>query len=276
MFTTLNFGNWTDYKTFAGELSDNWAFRGQSDTRWELRNAIVGIVLRRAEELASLADELRRSNKELEAFSYSVSHDLRAPFRHIVGFSELLKKQEGDHLSERGRRYVDTIIDSAFTAGTLVDSLLHFSQMSRTALKPRRMEVGPLIEEIRQKLMMEAGDRRIAWRIADLPSLVADPFLIRLVFENLLSNAVKYTRPREVAQIEVGATREGEEVIIFVRDNGVGFDMASSSACTGSRNSREPGSGWPMCAGSSNDMAGAAGRKARSTGGRPSMFPCRT
>ena len=191
----------------------------------ELRNAIVGIVLRRAEELASLADELRRSNKELEAFSYSVSHDLRAPFRHIVGFSELLKKQEGDNLTERGRRYVDTIIASAFTAGTLVDSLLHFSQMSRTALKPRRMELGPLIEEIRQKLMMEAGDRRIAWRIADLPSTVADPFLIRLVFENLLSNAVKYTRPREVAQIDVGATREGDEVIFFVRDNGVGFDM---------------------------------------------------
>ncbi|HZB61211.1 MAG TPA: ATP-binding protein [Microvirga sp.] len=191
----------------------------------ELRNAIVGIVLRRAEELASLADELRRSNKELEAFSYSVSHDLRAPFRHIVGFSELLKKQEGDNLTERGRRYVDTIIDSAFTAGTLVDSLLNFSQMSRTALKPRRMEVGPLIEEIRQKLMMEAKDRRIAWRIAELPSVVADPVLIRLVFENLLSNAVKYTRPRATAQIEVGATREGEEVIFFVRDNGVGFDM---------------------------------------------------
>jgi light-regulated signal transduction histidine kinase (bacteriophytochrome) len=217
--------------------------RSEVEAAKELRNAIVGIVLRRAEELASLADELRRSNKELEAFSYSVSHDLRAPFRHIVGFSELLKKQEGDKLSERGRRYVDTIIDSAFTAGTLVDNLLNFSQMGRTALKPRRMEVGPLIEEIRQQLMMDAADRRIEWRIGELPSVVADPFLIRLVFENLLSNAVKYTRPRETARIEVGATREagatrevgapGEagaahdsgEVIFFVRDNGVGFDM---------------------------------------------------
>jgi two-component system, chemotaxis family, sensor kinase Cph1 len=87
------------------------------------------------------------------------------------------------------------------------------------------MEVGPLIEEVRQKLMMEAGGRRIVWRIAELPTVIADPFLIRLVFENLLSNAVKYTRPRDVAQIEVGATREGDEVIFFVRDNGVGFDM---------------------------------------------------
>ena len=87
------------------------------------------------------------------------------------------------------------------------------------------MEIGPLIEEIRQKLAMEAGDRRIAWRIAELPPVTADPFLIRLVFENLLSNAVKYTRPRANAQIEVGAAHEGEEVIFFVRDNGVGFDM---------------------------------------------------
>jgi chemotaxis family two-component system sensor kinase Cph1 len=191
----------------------------------ELRNAVVGIVLRRAEELASLADELRRSNKELEAFSYSVSHDLRAPFRHIVGFSELLKKQEADTLTERGRRYVDTIIDSAFTAGTLVDNLLNFSQMGRTALKRRRLEIGPIVEEIRQKLMMETRDRRIEWQVSPLPAVVADPVLIRFVFENLLGNAVKYTRPRETARIEVGATREGEEVIFFVRDNGVGFDM---------------------------------------------------
>ena len=106
-----------------------------------------------------------------------------------------------------------------------MDNLLSFSQMGRTALKPRPLEVGPLIEEIRQKLMMEAKDRRITWRIRELPPIVADPFLIRLVLENLLSNAVKYTRPREVALIEIGATREGEEVIFFVRDNGVGFDM---------------------------------------------------
>jgi light-regulated signal transduction histidine kinase (bacteriophytochrome) len=191
----------------------------------ELRNAIVGIVLRRAEELAALSEELRRSNKELEAFSYSVSHDLRAPFRHIVGYSELLKKQEWSELSEKGKRYIDTIIESAYTAGTLVDNLLRFSQMGRTALKPRQIDMNALIDEIRHQLTMHTPGRRIEWVIGDLPHLTADPVLIRLVFENLLDNAIKYTRPRQKARIEIGSTRKEGETVIFVRDNGVGFDM---------------------------------------------------
>jgi light-regulated signal transduction histidine kinase (bacteriophytochrome) len=192
----------------------------------ELRNAVVGIVLRRAEELAELTSELQRTNKELEAFSYSVSHDLRAPFRHIVGYSELLKKQEAGQLSERGRRYVDTIIESAYMAGTLVDNLLSFSQMGRTSLKPRRLVMRQMVDEVRQRLAMEVGERRITWQIGDLPTVMADPVMIRLVFENLLSNAVKYTRPRENARIEIGGSRRNSEIVFFVRDNGVGFDMA--------------------------------------------------
>lgn len=200
--------------------------RSEVDAARELRNAIVGIVLRRAEELASLADELRRSNKELEAFSYSVSHDLRAPFRHIVGYAELLKKQEGDRLTERGHRYIGTIIESALTAGTLVDNLLSFSQMGRTSLKPRLIETRPLVDEIRQRLALETGDRQIVWTIADLPPIHADPFMIRLVFENLMSNAVKYTRPRDEARIAIGSYEEEDRIVIFIQDNGVGFDMA--------------------------------------------------
>ncbi|MCB8819025.1 ATP-binding protein [Microvirga rosea] len=199
---------------------------GEIDAVKELRNTIVGIVLRRAEELASLTEELRRSNKELEAFSYSVSHDLRAPFRHIVGYAELLKKQESEHITERGRRYVDTIIESAFTAGTLVDNLLNFSQMGRTSLKPRQIPTEPLVREIRQRLALEVGDRHLRWKIGDLPSIHADPFMIRLVFENLLANAVKYTRTRDEAVIELGSYKENDHVVFFVRDNGVGFDMA--------------------------------------------------
>jgi light-regulated signal transduction histidine kinase (bacteriophytochrome) len=190
----------------------------------ELRNAILGIVLRRAEELAALADELKRTNKELEAFSYSVSHDLRAPFRHIVGFSELLKKESAD-LSDRGKRYVETIIESAYTAGTLVDNLLRFSQMGRTALRPRRVDVNQMVIETREKLSAEAEGRRIEWKVDELHPVIADPVLIRLVFDNLLDNAVKYTRPRDPARIEIGSRRENGEVIFFVRDNGVGFDM---------------------------------------------------
>jgi light-regulated signal transduction histidine kinase (bacteriophytochrome) len=199
--------------------------RSEVEAAKELRNAIVGIVLRRAEELASLSEELRRSNKELEAFSYSVSHDLRAPFRHIVGYSELLKKQEASELSEKGKRYVDTIIEAAYTAGTLVDNLLRFSHMGRTALKPRQVDVASLVDEIRQKLAMEHGGRRIQWVVGELAPVHADPVLIRLVFENLLDNAVKYTRTREKARIEIGSSRNDGETVYFVRDNGVGFDM---------------------------------------------------
>ncbi|WP_134500317.1 ATP-binding protein [Microvirga pakistanensis] len=191
----------------------------------ELRNAIVGIVLRRAEELAALADELRRSNKELEAFSYSVSHDLRAPFRHIVGYSELLKKQEWTELSDRGKRYIDTIIEAAYTAGTLVDNLLRFSQMGRTALKPRLVDVEKLVGEVRRNLVDHLGERRIEWVIGALPSITADPVLLRLVFENLLDNAVKYSRTRDISHIEVGSYRDQGDIVYFVRDNGVGFDM---------------------------------------------------
>jgi light-regulated signal transduction histidine kinase (bacteriophytochrome) len=192
----------------------------------ELRNSVIGIVLKRAEELASLNEELRRSNKELEAFSYSVSHDLRAPFRHIVGYSELLKRNEGEHLSDQGRRFVDTIIESAYTAGTLVDNLLSFSQMGRTALKPRPVDIGALVAEVRERAQAEVGDRVIKWTLGPLDVVEADPIMIRLVIENLLSNAVKYTRPRNPAVIEVGSNREPGEIVFYVRDNGVGFDEA--------------------------------------------------
>jgi light-regulated signal transduction histidine kinase (bacteriophytochrome) len=192
----------------------------------ELRNAVVGIVLRRAEELAALNDELRRSNKELEAFSYSVSHDLRAPFRHIVGYSELLKKHEGERLGDRSRRYIDTIIESALTAGTLVDNLLSFSQMGRTALKLRRVDMTALAKEVRQRADLDAEGRSITWRIHDLAPVTADPIMMRLVFENLFSNAIKYTRGRDQAVIDVGWRLDDNENVYWVRDNGIGFDMA--------------------------------------------------
>jgi light-regulated signal transduction histidine kinase (bacteriophytochrome) len=120
---------------------------------------------------------------------------------------------------------VDTIIESALTAGTLVDNLLSFSQMGRTTLKPRRFDASQMVREVKQSLAMEIGDRKIRWNIADLPAATADPLLIRLVFENLMSNAVKYTRPRDEARIEVGSYRQNGEIVFFVRDNGVGFDM---------------------------------------------------
>ena len=199
----------------------------------ELRNAIVGIVLRRAEERAQLSAELERSNKELEAFSYSVSHDLRAPFRHIVGYSEMLREEEGDRLTDEGRRYVQTIIDSAQYAGTLVDNLLAFSRMGRTTIHPVPIDMNALTRSVVGDVMSEAGGRSITWKIGDLPPVEGDLMMMRLVMSNLASNAVKYTRPRAEAVIEIGVEVKGGEVVFFVKDNGIGFDMRYSDKLFG-------------------------------------------
>ena len=198
------------------------------DAAKDLRNSVLGIVLRRAEELAAMSEELQRSNKELEAFSYSVSHDLRAPFRHIVGYSNLLKNREAANLSDKGRHYVDTIIEAAFSAGTLVDNLLSFSQMGRHSLNKVSGDMNALVEEVRRKVLRDvAPDRVVRWEIEPLGRAYADPAMLRLVIENLLSNALKYSRGKPEAVIEVGRmpSRDGE-ALFFVRDNGVGFDMA--------------------------------------------------
>ncbi|HEV7368547.1 ATP-binding protein [Arenibaculum sp.] len=196
------------------------------DAARELRAAVVEVVLRKAEELAALAEELQRSNKELEAFSYSVSHDLRAPFRHIVGYAELLKDREGANLSERGRRYVETIIESAFGAGTLVDNLLSFSQMGRASLTPVPVGMNQLVREARYRLEPETAGRRIEWRVHALGTVRADPVFLRQAVQNLLSNAIKYSRGRDPAVIEIGREDGEAGPVFFVRDNGIGFDMA--------------------------------------------------
>ena len=190
----------------------------------ETRDAIVRIVLKRAEEMASLTSELQRTNRELEAFSYSVSHDLRAPFRHIVGYSELLLKRTSN-LDDTSRRYLRTITDSARFAGTLVDGLLAFSQMSRTALRPMQIDMRRLVDEVIAEVQMaEAGGRTITWNVGALPSVQADVTMLRSAVRNLLSNAVKYTRPMPETIVEVGHRVEGNDDVFFVRDNGVGFD----------------------------------------------------
>lgn len=199
--------------------------KGEVEAAVELRNAIVGIVLRRAEERAQFSIELERSNKELEAFSYSVSHDLRAPFRHIVGYSELLREEEGERLSPEGVRYLTTIIDAAHNAGTLVDNLLAFSRMGRTTIHPVPIDMNVLVREVVREVMMEAGGRSITWTIGDLPTIEGDLMMMRLALGNLASNAVKYTRPRAEAVVEIGAEHRGDETIFRVRDNGIGFDM---------------------------------------------------
>lgn len=191
----------------------------------ELRNAVLGIVLRKAEELAQLASELRASNKELESFSYSVSHDLRAPLRHIAGYTELLSELEGGRLSERGTRFLDNIADAASFAGTLVDNLLSFSQMGRSALRLSDVDLGALVASIREELAPDCEGREIEWRLLPMPIIVADAAFLHMALRNLIDNAVKYSHTRERAVIEIGAEQHSGEVTVYVRDNGVGFDM---------------------------------------------------
>ncbi len=195
------------------------------DAALELRTAIVDIVLRKAEEMAALNEQLLRSNKELEAFSYSVSHDLRAPFRHIVGYSELLWASAAERLNDSEKRFVDTIVASAQSAGRLVDDLLSFSQMGRSTMGHVRMEMTPLVEDARRTFDMEADGRSIEWIIPPLPRVEADPGMLRLVWQNLFSNAVKFTRDTPHPRIEVGHQRTDSEDVFFVKDNGCGFDM---------------------------------------------------
>ncbi len=191
----------------------------------ELRNAIVDIVLRKAEEMAMLSERLTASNKELEAFSYSVSHDLRAPFRHIVGYAQLLKKLESKNLSEKGGRYIDTIVESALSAGTLVDDLLSFSQLGRQTLRMMPLDLNEVVGDVVKQLTIGDKAPDVDWKIGKLPVVQGDPLMLRLVFQNLLDNALKFSRNKKPATIEVLAEPGDGETVFIVRDNGAGFDQ---------------------------------------------------
>jgi light-regulated signal transduction histidine kinase (bacteriophytochrome) len=191
----------------------------------EFRASMLNIVLRRAEELAELASELRRANKELEAFSYSVSHDLRAPLRHIAGYGDLLRETDGDMLSERSKRFLTNMLESARLAGVLVDDLLTFSQMGRAALRPVQVDLNQLVRSVMQEFSPETANRKVEWIIPDLPHVTGDPAFLQIALRNLFSNAVKYTRTRESAKIELSVNSTADEYIVSVRDNGVGFNM---------------------------------------------------
>jgi signal transduction histidine kinase len=170
--------------------------------------------------------QLELANQELETFSYSVSHDLRAPLRHIEGYVELAVKHAGETLHEKSRRHLQTVTESVAEMGQLIDDLLEFSRMGRVEMRQTTVDLEPLVQEILARLEPETQGRNLVWKRAPLPPVQGDPSMLKQVFVNLLSNAVKYTRPRDPAQIEIGCTSEaGGEVVLFVRDNGVGFDM---------------------------------------------------
>jgi signal transduction histidine kinase len=177
------------------------------------------------QRVAERTAELAASNKELEAFAYSVSHDLRAPLRHMDGFLALLVKQSTGRLNDAGSRYLDKVTAASRTMGILIDDLLQFSRMGRNEISKTVVSLARLVEEIRQEFEAETAGRTVRWELGPLPEVVADPAMLRLVMTNLISNALKFTRPRAEARIEIGSTGgEGAEDVIFVKDNGVGFD----------------------------------------------------
>ena len=177
------------------------------------------------EELAKRARELETSNNELESFSYSVSHDLRAPLRHVVGYSELLQKQASSLLDEKSRRYMQTILESSKRMGNLIDDLLAFSRIGRAETKKTLVSLDQLVKDVAAEIGQDTTGRDIVWKINPLPVCYGDRSMMRLVIGNLLSNAVKFTRMRAQAEIEIGCVDGKNEVEVFVRDNGAGFDM---------------------------------------------------
>ena len=184
----------------------------KSNTRLELR------VQERTRELETL-------NDELEAFCYSVSHDLRAPLRHMDGYARILVEEKSLEANTVAQRYLGSITKSAEKMGVLIDDLLRFSKMARQSMSTSTVETGAIVKELIREISAQEPARQIEWNVGTLPSVNGDQSLIRQVWWNLLANAVKYTRGKEPAKIEVNATAENGEVIFKIEDNGAGFDM---------------------------------------------------
>jgi PAS domain S-box-containing protein len=178
------------------------------------------------QQLSKRSTELEAINKELEAFAYSISHDLRAPLRHMVGYTELLQKHSSSVMDEKGLRYMMTILESAKRMGTLIDDLLAFSRIGRAETRETMVSLNQLVKEVQNEVWRETEGRNMTWKIGPLPDLYGDRSMLKLAFVNLISNAVKFTRTTPRPKIEISCTdQQSDGVVVFVKDNGVGFDM---------------------------------------------------
>jgi light-regulated signal transduction histidine kinase (bacteriophytochrome) len=169
-------------------------------------------------------EQLQSAHDEMEAFSYSVCHDLRAPLRHVLGFVEILQKDAGSSLSEKNRQHLTTISQATKRMGNLIDDLLAFSRIGQSKIKKIEVNLDWLIQETLGDFQTEIKERNIILEIHPLPAVQADRALLRMVLVNLISNAVKFTGARADAKIEIGSTAGDGETVVFIRDNGAGFD----------------------------------------------------
>jgi PAS domain S-box-containing protein len=211
-------------------VASRWSLQRDEQQRpqaiLEFNNDITELKREQASLHKKRAAELEAANKELESFSYSVSHDLRAPLRHMAGYSELLQRQASSLLDEKSQRFIQTILDSAKRMGNLIDDLLAFSRIGRAGTNQTVVRLDQLVDEVVAELRPDVSDREINWKIAGLPACHGDRAMLRMALVNLISNAVKFTRTRKPAEIEIGCIDGGRnDLEIFVKDNGAGFDM---------------------------------------------------
>lgn len=217
-------------------VSSRWSLRRDEQGRpvaiLETNNDITERKRREQEieslnqELVKRSTELESINKELEAFAYSVSHDLRAPLRHMAGYTELLQKRASSGLDQKSNHYILMMLESAKRMGNLIDDLLAFSRIGRAETQKTVVSLAQLVREALTEVRQDTGERNIVWKIGALPDFYGDRSILRLVLVNLISNAIKFTRTRTHPEIEIGCSEgNGNELVVFVRDNGVGFDM---------------------------------------------------
>ena len=189
------------------------------------KKAAEEAIQRLNDELQQRAQQLEEANRELEAFSYSVSHDLRAPLRHVQGYVQMLTGEAGEQLSDKAHHYLSTIRAASLEMGHLIDDLLAFSRMGRAEMRETTVNLEGLVDEVIQREYLKQG-QEVTWRRGDLPVVRCDPAMLRQVVVNLVGNAIKFSQHRKPAEIEVGSLGEEDgRAIIFVKDNGAGFDM---------------------------------------------------
>lgn len=189
-------------------------------------NQEIGERKRAEAELEERKNQLEKANRELESFSYSVSHDLRAPLRAIDGYARMIQKRQADRFDEETRRQFNLIRDNARRMGELIEDLLAFSRLGRQEIALSRIDMGGLFGEAWEEVQEANPGRRTELKMDPLPSVMGDRALIKQVLKNILENTYKFTRAREVARIEAGGFIRNGEIVYSIRDNGIGFDMA--------------------------------------------------